>query len=43
VLRAEATDTIFSLWFDRAIYRIRGEHVNHYTTDAIIEQVVRYF
>jgi hypothetical protein len=32
----------YSLWFDPTgleptIYRTRGEHTNHYTTDAVIE------
>jgi hypothetical protein len=40
MISKEATNTnviVFSLtrpWLERTIYRTRGEHANHYTTDA---------
>ena len=37
----EATNTNFySLWlgFEPTIYRTRGEHANHYTTDAVLNK-----
>jgi hypothetical protein len=45
VFSREAANTKFSHWFDPTgartkIYRIRGEHVNHYTTDGVHIQLI---